>query len=91
MTPRTIVKSEPVAGELLSAGVAGVGMRGRPAETLTGAGALGSVLAIVLGVHDPQQIACMVAGLGLVPAGVTLYVDSGGLRGVLRKLWRGRT
>jgi hypothetical protein len=66
-------------------------MRGRPAETLTGTAALGSLLAIVLGVHDTETIAAMITGLGLLPAAVSLYLDAGGLRGLLRKAWRGRS
>jgi len=66
-------------------------MKGRPAESLTGVGALGFLLAIILGVDDPNTMAAMVAVLGVLPAFVTLVVANGGLRGVLRLLWRGRS
>lgn len=65
-------------------------MKGRPSESLTATAAIGSLLAVILGVNDPQTIAAMVAGLGVLPAAITLVVDAGGLRGVLRKLWRGK-
>lgn len=65
-------------------------MKGRPAETATGTAALGSVLAVVFGVKDPQTLAAMIAGIGMLPALVSLYVDAGGLSGILRKLWRGK-
>jgi hypothetical protein len=65
------------------------GRQGRPAEALTGTAALGSVLAVALGVNDPDTITAMVAGVGLLPAVVTLLVSNGGIRGVLRLAWRG--
>lgn len=63
---------------------------GRPAEAITGTAALGALLALQLGVTSPDAQAAMIAGLGLVPASVTLLVTNGGVRGVLRKLWRGQ-
>lgn len=63
---------------------------GRPAEALTGTAAIGSLLALQLGVSSPDAQAGMIAALGLVPATVTLFVANGGVRGVLRKLWRGQ-
>lgn len=66
------------------------GRPGRPAETTTGVAAIGSLLAIAVGVNDPDAIASMVAALGLLPGAVTLLVDNGGVRGVMRLMWRGR-
>lgn len=93
-TTVTAVSGDPVtldgvAGELASFEIR-AGMRGRPAETSAGVVALGSLLAVTLGVNDSDQIACMIAALGAVPGAVTLYVDAGGLRGILRKVWRGK-
>lgn len=65
-------------------------MRGRPAETATGVAALGSLLAIITGVTDPQTLAAIITGLGMLPAGVSLFVDAGGVRGIARKVWRGK-
>jgi hypothetical protein len=66
-------------------------MRGRPAESLAGTSSIGLLIAYVLGVDDPDLIVCLGAVVGLVPAVVTLLVDGGGVSGVLRKLWRGRS
>ena len=66
-------------------------MKGRPAETASGTAAIGALLAVIFGVNDPQTLAAIIAGLGLTPAAISLIVDAGGIRGVLRKLWRGRT
>jgi hypothetical protein len=65
-------------------------VKGRPAESTAGVGAVALLAAYVLGVTDSQVIACMGAGLGLIPAGVTLVVDGGGISGLLRNVWRGR-
>lgn len=64
--------------------------RTRPAEALAGTGAIGLLIAYVLGVRDPEQVAVIGAAVGLIPAVVTTVVDAGGVRGVLRKVWRGR-
>lgn len=66
-------------------------MRGRPAESLAGTGAIALLASYILGVDDPDLIVCLGAVVGLVPAAVTLLVDSGGVRGVLRKIWRGQS
>jgi hypothetical protein len=65
-------------------------VKGRPAESTAGVGAVALLIAYVLGVTDPQVVACLGAGLGLIPAMVTLLVDGGGISGLLRNLWRGR-
>lgn len=64
--------------------------RGRPAETTSGVGSIGLLMAYILGVTDEQTVVCLGAALGLVPGTVTLLVSSGGLRGLVRLLWRGR-
>lgn len=66
-------------------------MKGRPAESTAGVGAVALLIAYVLGVNDPQIVACLGAVLGLVPAAVTLLVANGGVRGVLRTVWRGKS
>jgi hypothetical protein len=65
-------------------------MKGRPAETTTGVGSIALLVAYIMGVDDPQTIAILGAGLGLVPAAVTLLVAGGGIRGVLGNIWRGK-
>lgn len=65
-------------------------MRGRPAESTAGVGSIGLLIAVVLGVDDPNVIAVLGAAVGLIPAAVTLLVSGGGIRGVLGSLWRGR-
>lgn len=64
-------------------------MKSRPAETTAGLGSVALLLAYVLGIDDPDLLVGLGATLGLVPGGVTLLVTNGGIRGVLRKLWRG--
>lgn len=66
-------------------------MKGRPAESAAGAGSIALLAAYILGVNDPDIVACLGAAVGLIPAAVTLLISNGGLRGVLRALWRGRT
>lgn len=66
-------------------------MKGRPAESLAGTGSIALLIAYVLGVTDPQVVACLGAAVGLMPAAVTLLASNGGIRGVLAKLWRGRS
>lgn len=71
----------------------------RPAETVAAGGSLGLLIAYVFGVRDPQTIIAIGTGIGLMPGAVTWLVDrtglhgsivaNGGMRGVLRKLWRG--
>ena len=65
-------------------------MKGRPAESTAGVGSIALLIAVLLGVDDPNTIAVMGAGLGLIPAAVTLLVDGGGIRGIFTSLWRGR-
>jgi len=65
-------------------------MKGRPAESTAGVGSVALLIAFILGVNDPELVAVLGAALGLVPAAVTLLVSAGGIRGVLRALWRGR-
>jgi predicted amino acid dehydrogenase len=65
-------------------------MQGRPAESVTGVTAIGLLVAIILGVDDADTIAAMVGALGVLPGAVTLLVANGGIRGVLRLVYRGR-
>jgi hypothetical protein len=65
-------------------------VKGRPAETSSAAGSLALVLAVVLGVRSPTTLAAIGVVIGLIPAAVTLLVVHGGIRGVLRLIWRGR-
>lgn len=64
-------------------------MRSRPAETTGGLGALATAIAVALGASTAVVAAAGIAA-GLLPAAVTLLVVHGGVRGVLRALWRGR-
>lgn len=66
-----------------------VARRGRPAEALAGTGSIGLLVAYVLGVRDPEQIAVIGAAIGLIPGAVTTIVDAGGIRGLLRSIWSG--
>lgn len=65
-------------------------MKGRPAETGGAFGSIALLLALVLGVDDDTVIAAIGVAVGLVPAVITLLVANGGIRGVIRVLWRGR-
>lgn len=65
-------------------------MKGRPAETAGGVGAIGLLVAFILGVDDPSTVVMLGAAIALLPALVTGLVDGGGVRGWVRKLWRGR-
>lgn len=62
----------------------------RPAETAGAAGAIAGLVARVSGVRDPDTLAYITAGVGLLPAVVTTLVNSGGIRGLARLLWQGR-
>ena len=64
-------------------------MTSRPAETTTGVGAIALLIALLLGL-DSETAAVIGVALGLVPAAVTTLVANGGIRGALRKLYRGR-
>ena len=66
-------------------------MRGRPAESTAGVGSIALLIAVLLGVDDPNTVAVMGAVVGLIPAAVTLLVSGGGIRGVFTSLWRGRS
>lgn len=66
-------------------------MRKHPAESAGGAGAVALLIAYLLGVDDPEALVALGAALGLIPAAVTLLVANGGVRGVARLLWRGRS
>lgn len=63
---------------------------GRPAETGGAAAAIGGLVALAAGVDDPGVVAAIVGAVGLVPAAVTGLINSGGIRGFVGKLWRGR-
>lgn len=64
-------------------------MRRRPAET----GGLSAGLAVLIGrlagLQDPDLLAALALVVGAVPAGITLLVINGGIRGALRRLWKG--
>jgi hypothetical protein len=63
----------------------------RPAESMAKNAAIGGLVAYALGVNDPEQLACIVAVVGIVPGVVTTLVANGGIRGCVRALWAGRT
>lgn len=63
----------------------------RPAESAGAAGAIAALIARVAGVHDVDTITYIAVGIGLVPAFVTLVVANGGLRGIARLAWGGRS
>ena len=65
-------------------------MKGRPAESTAAVAGMGSLLAYVFGVRNPETLAAMLAGISLLPASVTLLVSNGGIRGVARLIWRGK-
>ena len=65
-------------------------MKSRPAETTGGLAGVACALAALLGA-DETTIAVVGTLAGLLPAAVTLLVAYGGVRGVLRALWRGRS
>lgn len=60
--------------------------KGRPAETITGVGGLG---AIVAGVVAHQWPVVVTGCLGFVPGAVTFVVTHGGLKGMLNSIWKG--
>lgn len=62
----------------------------RPAETTGAAGALVTLGAMAFGVTDVQVIAALGTVAALAPSAVTFLVSNGGVRGVARRLWRGR-
>jgi hypothetical protein len=64
---------------------------GRPAELTTAGGALGVLLAVVLGVDDVETVAALTVVVGLLPAAVTGVVNAGGVRGAILSFWRGRS
>ena len=64
---------------------------GRPAETSGGLGAVALLAAYVLGVDDPEQVVILGAAIGLLPGFVTLFVANGGIRGIVKLMWRGRS
>jgi hypothetical protein len=62
----------------------------RPAETMTGIAGIGGLLAIILGINDPEAIAAMFAALSVLPALVTGLITNGGIVGFGRRLLYGR-
>lgn len=62
----------------------------RPAEKTGVAGAVSLLVGYAVGVRDPELLAAWGVVASMVPAGVTLVVSNGGLRGAARLLWRGR-
>lgn len=65
-------------------------VRRRPAETTTAVGAVVAAYAIVAGASQ-ELAAALVLTVGVLPALVTGLVDAGGIAGIARKLWRGRS
>lgn len=63
----------------------------RPAETTGVAGAIALVIARVAGVTDATVLVAIGAVTSSAPAAVTLLVHNGGLSGVLRMLWGGKS
>lgn len=64
--------------------------RSRPAETTGGLAGLATALAALFGA-DTATVAIVGTIAGLLPSAVTLLVTHGGVRGVLRAVWRGRS
>jgi hypothetical protein len=62
--------------------------KARPAET---AGAVAGTGGIVAALTTHNWLAFGVACAGYVPAAVTFTVNHGGVSGVLRSLWKGRS
>lgn len=63
----------------------------RPAETGGVAGVFGLLIARVFGVDDVDTITAIGVVIGVIPAAITLLVANGGLRGVTKLVWRGRS
>lgn len=61
----------------------------RPAETTGGIFGAATLIAAALGASI-EVVAAVGAAAGLLPAVVTYLVTHGGIRGVLRSIWRGR-
>lgn len=64
-------------------------MKSRPAETAGGAGSGVVALAVAVGASRPV-VAVVGVLAGLVPALVTLLVNTGGIRGAITLIWKGR-
>lgn len=64
---------------------------GRPAETGGAVAAIGGLVALAAGVDEPGAVAAIVGAVGIVPAAVTGLINAGGIRGLARKLWQGRS
>lgn len=62
-------------------------VKGRPAETAAAAGGIGGLAAAIV---TKDWVVAVVAAWNFIPAAVTLLVTNGGVRGVVRLLWRGR-
>lgn len=62
--------------------------KARPAET---AGALAGTGGVVAAIASHNWLAVGLACAGYVPAAATFLVAHGGVRGVVRSLWRGRS
>ncbi len=63
--------------------------RTRPAETGGGLGSAATFVAYALG-FSVETVAAVGVIAGLLPSAITLLVDHGGVRGVLRTLLNGR-
>lgn len=61
----------------------------RPAETTGGIAAAATAVAALLG-GSTELVAVIGTLAGLLPALVTAVVANGGVRGVIRVIWRGR-
>jgi hypothetical protein len=66
-------------------------MTSRPAEVTGAGGTVGALIAYVAGVKDSTTVIYIAAGVGLLPAVVTTVVANGGIRGLLRLVWSGKT
>lgn len=64
-------------------------IRTRPAETTGVTAGLATAVAALAGAST-TTVAIVGTIAGLLPAAVTLLVSNGGIRGVMRALWRGR-
>lgn len=62
----------------------------RPAELTGLAGSVALIIAGLAGVKDPTALVAIGAVVGAIPAAVTLIVASGGIRGAVLRLWRGK-
>lgn len=65
-------------------------VRTRPAETTGGLAAIATAIAALAGAST-TLVAVIGTAAGALPIAVTYLVNHGGISGVVRALWRGRT